>query len=52
MTVPSPQEVTQLLQAWTQGEQSALQKLIPLVYQELHRVAHRYMGREQPGHVL
>jgi RNA polymerase sigma factor (TIGR02999 family) len=51
--IPStPQEVTQLLQAWTQGEESALQKLIPLVYQELHRVAHRYMGREQPGHVL
>jgi len=52
MTVPSPQEVTQLLQAWTQGEQSALQKLIPLVYQELHRIAHRYMGREQEGHIL
>jgi len=52
MTVPSPQEVTQLLHAWTNGEESALQKLIPLVYQELHRVAHRYMGREQAGHVL
>ncbi len=52
MTASTPQEVTQLLQAWTQGEESALQKLIPLVYQELHRVAHRYMGREQPGHVL
>jgi RNA polymerase sigma-70 factor, ECF subfamily len=52
MTVLSPQEVTQLLQAWSQGEESALQKLVPLVYGELHRLAHCYMGRENPGHVL
>jgi len=48
----SPQEVTQLLQAWSQGEESALQRLIPLVHEELHRLAHHYMGREHPGHVL
>jgi RNA polymerase sigma factor (TIGR02999 family) len=48
----SPQEVTQLLQAWSQGEESALHRLIPLVHEELHRLAHHYMGREQPGHVL
>lgn len=47
-----PQEVTVLLQSWRKGEQSALDKLIPLVYEELRRLAHRYMGRENPGHVL
>ena len=52
LTALSPQEVTLLLQAWSQGEESALQKLIPLVYEELHRLAHRYMGWEHPGHVL
>src|SRR5512135_3786278 len=52
MTVHSPQEVTQLLQAWCRGEQSAFDKLIPLVYAELHRLAHIYMVRERPGHTL
>jgi RNA polymerase sigma factor (TIGR02999 family) len=52
MTVHSPQEVTQLLQAWCRGEQSALNKLMPLVYAELHRLAHIYMVRERPGHTL
>jgi RNA polymerase sigma factor (TIGR02999 family) len=52
MATLSPQQVTQLLQAWGQGEESALQKLIPLVHEELHRLAHVYMGREHPGHVL
>ncbi len=47
-----PQEVTVLLQCWRRGEQSALDKLIPLVYEELRRLAHRYMGRENPGHIL
>lgn len=45
-------EVTELLQAWGRGEQSALNKLMPMVYQELHRLARRYMRRESPGHVL
>ena len=51
-TVHSPQEVTQLLRAWCRGEQSALDKLMPLVYAELHRLAHIYMVRERPGHTL
>jgi len=49
---PSPHEVTQLLIAWSQGEQAALEKLMPLVYQELRRVAKRYLGRERAGHTL
>src|ERR1051326_698951 len=52
MTAPSPQEVTGLLLAWSEGEQTAFAKLVPLVYAELRRVAHRYMGRERPGHPL
>ena len=45
-------EVTQLLVAWGDGDQSALDKLIPLVYDELHRMAHRYMAQERPEHTL
>ncbi len=52
MTVHSPKEVTQLLQAWCRGEQSALDRLMPLVYAELHKLAHIYMMRERPGHTL
>jgi RNA polymerase sigma factor (TIGR02999 family) len=52
MTAPSPQGVTQLLKAWGNGEQQALDQLIPLVYTELHRLAHRYMKRESSGHLL
>ncbi len=47
-----PQEVTQLLQAWGHGDQGALDRLIPLVYDELHRLAHHYMRREPAGHML
>ena len=52
MAVPSINEVTQLLRAWGDGDRQALDKLTPLVYQELHRAARRYMSREQPGHTL
>ena len=52
MTRQSPQEVTQLLHAWCRGEGAALDKLIPLVYDELHRLAHLHMRREKPGHIL
>ena len=52
MTAPSPNEVTQLLQAWGDGDHTALEKLTPLVYAELHRLAERYMCRERPGHPL
>ena len=46
------QGVTELLLAWSQGEQAALDKLVPRVHAELRRVAHRYMARERPGHTL
>jgi RNA polymerase sigma factor (TIGR02999 family) len=48
----SPHEVTQLLIDWSSGNQAALDKLMPLVYEELHRRAHQYMRHEDPGHVL
>jgi len=49
---PSPQQVTQLLHAWSQGEDAALEKLVPLVHQELRRLARRYMFGERVGHTL
>ena len=52
MTKPSSNEVSQLLLAWSDGDQTALEKLIPLVYEELHRLARHYMSRERPGHSL
>jgi RNA polymerase sigma factor (TIGR02999 family) len=48
----STPEVTRLLQAWGRGDDSALERLMPLVYNELHRLAHRYMAGEQPGQTL
>lgn len=45
-------EVTTLLRKWSEGDQSALDQLTPLVYQELRRMAHQYMRQEKPGHVL
>ena len=52
MQTHSPEEITRLLVAWSDGDQSALEKLAPLVESELHRLAHHYMGRERPGHTL
>jgi RNA polymerase sigma factor (TIGR02999 family) len=52
MTTPSSHEVTQLLVAWSDGDQAALERLTPLVYRELHRLAKGYLHRERPGHVL
>ena len=52
MAAPSPKGITELLKAWSNGEQEALEELIPLVYHELHRLAHRYMARERGGHTL
>ena len=49
---PSPHEITQLLAEWREGNQSALDELYPLVYDELHRLARRYMSRERKGHTL
>ena len=48
----SPEQVTQLLTAWSDGDRSALEKLLPLVEAELHRLAHRYMSRERGDHTL
>ena len=48
----TPTDVTQLLVAWSSGDQAALDALMPQVYDELRRLAHRYMGREQRGHTL
>ena len=48
----TPHEVTQLLVDWGNGNQAALDKLMPLVYEELRRLAHRHMNRERPGHTL
>src|SRR5262249_36605867 len=44
--------ITQLLVAWNQGNQDALAQLTPLVYRELHRLAHGYLAGERRGHVL
>jgi RNA polymerase sigma-70 factor (ECF subfamily) len=48
----STHHVTQLLQAWGAGDEKALEQLMPLVYNELHRLAQRYMASEQTGHPL
>src|SRR5215212_1744474 len=52
MATASPQEITELLLAWGEGRQDALQRLTPLVYGELHRLAHNYMAGERTGHTL
>ena len=52
MRTHSPKEITRLLVAWSDGDQSALAELTPLVYQELHRLAHHYMRGERAGHTL
>jgi RNA polymerase sigma factor (TIGR02999 family) len=52
MAKTSSHEVTQLLIDWNNGNQSALDRLMPLVDRELHRLAHHYMRRENPGHTL
>lgn len=45
-------DVTTLLIDWSQGDRSALDRLMPLVYDELHHLASRYMSHEHPGHTL
>lgn len=49
---PSQQDVTKLLIAWGNGDQNARDELMPLVYDELHRLAHQYMARERQSHTL
>ncbi|HEX8283787.1 MAG TPA: sigma-70 family RNA polymerase sigma factor [Pyrinomonadaceae bacterium] len=48
----SPSEITDLLICWGDGDQAALERLLPLVESQLHRLAHAYMRREQPDHTL
>ena len=48
----SPREITQLLLEWSKGDRNALDRLMPLVYEELHQLARRYMATEPPGHTL
>jgi len=52
MATSLPGEITKLLLEWGQGDEPAREKLISLVYDELHLRAKRFMGREQPGHTL
>lgn len=52
MQPPPPNEITQLLLRWSHGDQSALSQLLPVVYQELHKLAQGYLRRERPGHTL
>jgi len=48
----SASQVTQLLQAWSDGDEGALEQLMPVVYGDLHRLAQRYMAHERPDHTL
>lgn len=52
MKTPAPHEVTGLLLDWSNGNKEALDKLTPLVYEELRRLARHYMRQENPGHTL
>jgi len=50
--MPESNQVTRLLQDWSQGDASALNELTPLVYDELRRLARQHIRRERPGHTL
>jgi RNA polymerase sigma factor (TIGR02999 family) len=52
MATISPKNVTGLLPAWSSGDETALESLVPLIYEELHRIARRYLDRERSGHTL
>ena len=52
MNAPDTQNLTELLAAWSDGDELALEKLAPLVHHELHRLARGYMNRERDNHVL
>jgi RNA polymerase sigma-70 factor (ECF subfamily) len=49
---PAPHQVTRLLKEWSEGDETALEQLMPLVYGELHRLAHQHMRHEKAGHIL
>ena len=46
----SSNRITELLVKWRAGDEEALEKLVPVVYNELRRLAHHYLQRERPGH--
>jgi RNA polymerase sigma factor (TIGR02999 family) len=48
----APEEITLLLNAWAQGDQTAAEKLFPLIERELHKIAHVFMRDQPPGHIL
>ena len=52
MAAPTKSHITELLVAWSGGDRGALDRLLPLVYDELHRQAARYLGRERSNHTL
>ncbi len=52
MPVEPQQEVTEVLQKWSEGDSDALEQLTPIIHAELHKIAHRYMNRERDGHTL
>ena len=52
MTTPSPSEVTQMLLQWSNGDREALDQLLPIVYNELRRLAQHYLQHERPDHTL
>ena len=52
MAIPLPGDVTELLRAWSDGDDGALERLLPLMEAELRRLARGYMGRERRGHTL
>src|SRR5258707_12766451 len=52
MSEPVSKDLTHLLSAWSEGDRSALERLLPLVEDELHRLAHRYMSHERQDHTL
>ena len=52
MTVEGPRDITALLEAWNDGDEEALSRLIPIVYPELRRIARQHLGRRAPGHTL
>src|SRR5215468_1830279 len=52
MRTTPPNEITQLLLRWSRGDQAALDQLMPVVFEELHKLAHSYLRRERPDHTL
>lgn len=52
MSVSNQRQITQLLLAWGQGDEAARDQLIPIIYDELRRLARRHLRRERPGHTL